>query len=582
MKQKLIALSVAATLGLAAGAATAAPQVQVNGIGTINVIPYFSTQGNNVTQIAITNTDVVRGKAVKVRFRGAEWSDDIFDFTVFLSPGDVFTAAVTNNNGVSSLTTSDGSCTLPTTINQDFPTQRLTTTSVGGTREGYIEIINMADIYPSGVGAGLALVGVAGSAADGYSLFDAIKHVNGVAPCKSAGKYQTTLTSLVQDNFLVPVAAGLNAAGQSGQDATWMGPPTTGLTSWARIIDIDAVKAYGVPSTAITFTAATSKAYFQQSNDAMANYPAIAADIAAIPAGTSALTVDRIFAAKMGVAWATTGDARLAAGGAGIPMYQFDAPDLSTAYEFATIPTAIAARDGLTAALQKAAVATEYSTLSAVNGATDVVMTQPTRRYYYNYGWITPLAGHVVGTDYSRSIPDAASLNWIVEGDADGAQSPYQTLDFKNRIGLGNLTAAASNAVNGSGLAVVSATGANATPALFFDREEQYQNTPSSIVISPTPPSAGYTISLKGEASVIGFNRGSVTSTGALGGTLTMNNIDVQGGYQSGWMILSTVTRTTNRNLPVIGFSAQNVAGGDNYGTTLPLRYFGGASLISE
>jgi len=96
MKKSTLALSIAAAIGSfgLAGTASAAMQLNANGIGHQLVFPYFSAQGDNATLLSITNTDTVNGKLVKVRFRGAANSDDLFDFQVLLSPGDVWTAAV--------------------------------------------------------------------------------------------------------------------------------------------------------------------------------------------------------------------------------------------------------------------------------------------------------------------------------------------------------------------------------------------------------------------------------------------------------------------------------------------------------
>lgn len=503
MKKHILAVSVAAALGAMVSTVSAAPVLKANGVGMVNVIPYFSTQGNNVTQISITNTDTRNAKAVKVRFRGAEWSDDIFDFTVFLSPGDVFTGAVTDNgNGVSTFSTSDGSCTLPASVNQDFPTIRLSNAATG-TREGYVEVINMVDI-PAG-----------------NALYDVIKHDAGVASCKTTAADQTFLESLGQHNFITSEAV-------TGQVMT---APTGGLTSWNRVIDTDAVKAFGVPATAYDFlatagTAVSQSAYFQQSNDELTF--------------TVALTEDRIFSA-----------------GPGITMYQFDMPDLSTPID-ATYPTATLHRNAVADMLRKGAVMSEYSTLASVSGATDIVMTQPVRRYFYNYA--SGSAG-TEGVDFSRMIDGA---EWDVTGDSN---TVYENLNLANRVPLANLTMTLPND-----------PAAASGPAVFWDREEQYNATSSSIVISPTPPSASYTLSLKGEASVIGLNRTGATTTGALGASLTMNDITIQGGYQTGWMLMSTRSTASGAGedprLPLIGFTAINVAGGNNYGTTLPLRYF--------
>ena len=145
MKKRLLALSVATALSMGAAHAF---EVTRNGIGMYNLLPYYSAQAGNATLIQVTNTDTVNGKAVKVRFRGAEWSDDVLDFTLFMSPGDVWTGGVSANGLIAGLFTVDNSCTLPEDVNQDFVTSRLeaSDSAAAGTREGYFEIITMADI----------------------------------------------------------------------------------------------------------------------------------------------------------------------------------------------------------------------------------------------------------------------------------------------------------------------------------------------------------------------------------------------------------------------------------------------------
>lgn len=503
MKKKLLAVSVAATLGMFAGAASAATSVAVEGVGHTNVIPYFSTQNGNATLISITNTDQVNGKAVKVRFRGAEWSDDIFDFQVFLSPGDVFTGAVTSVGGLSKFATADKSCTLPTSVNQNFVPIRLQNTT-SGTLEGYVEIITMADIPPT-IGA------------NANPLFTAVKHVNGVAPCTSATA-TARLENLTQDNFVTPAAA---------PQVTYMVTPTGSLTSYATIINVNASKAFSNVATAVNYTA-PQKAYFRQANDVLAPTPV--------------LTADRIFYPAGGVTL-----------GAAVPMYQFDMPDLSTAIEFPNplADTAIEQRDALTRVLQKGSAVAEYSTLDTLNAATDIVISQPTRRYFYNYTVTTATAHATI-----------EGVKYTIAGDAD---TPYETLaGATNRVDLANAPGSTSAAV-------------------FYDREENRAGT--NIVISPTPP--GGSLSLKGEVSVIGINNGA-GATGALGALLTTNDITATGAggtvFEEGWAQISTTTAATvgvpytTAALPVIGFSASNVfngavASGTNYGTTLPLRW---------
>ena len=133
MRKNLIAMSVAAFvggLGMAGsatagvwgdlGVATTTPtnavveRIRQSGTGHQLLVPYYNTQAGNATLINLVNTDVINGKAVKVRFRGGSNSDDVFDFQLYLSPGDVWAANISKGaDGLPRLTSGDKSCTLP-------------------------------------------------------------------------------------------------------------------------------------------------------------------------------------------------------------------------------------------------------------------------------------------------------------------------------------------------------------------------------------------------------------------------------------------------------------------------------------
>jgi len=465
MKKKLLAVGIAAAL--ISGAASAAT-VNANGVGHINILPYYSVQEGNATLISITNTDAVNGKVVKVRFRGAKTSDDVFDFQVFLSPGDVWTGAVTQGeDGIAKMSTSDNSCTLPANVNQSFVTARLQDAEKAtGTREGYVEVINMGDIAPTN------------------ALFTAVKHVNGVAPCTSS--------VLVGSDPLVP--ADLTSL---------MSVPTGTLTSYAVVIDVDSSKAFTVPATAVSPAAAPGVKYWRQAN---------------IPvAYSTTLTADRVFDPA----------------GGNVKMYEYDLPDLSTPYGDGV--DAFAQRDAVTAALAKGSVITEFVTDESVNATTDVVLSQPTRRYYYT--WL--------------DVPSASTDPLLTLATVNGADGVYASLN------------AANNTV---------AVGAPS----FTDREEGVIANPTSIVISPNPQPQAAIWTIQGEVAVIAINNGA-TPTGSLGASLTAQ--DYSTAFTDGWVRLSTTTATGAQQLPVIGFSAINVfnngvgAAGTNYGLTLPLRW---------
>jgi len=474
MKKKLLAVGVAATLGALSGVSNAAITVAQNGVGHINILPYYSVQSGNTTLISIANTDEVNGKAVKVRFRGAQFSDDVFDFQVFLSPADVWTAAVTLDGTVARLATSDKSCTLPVSVNQPFVTARLLDANKAqGTREGYVEIINMGDIAPAS------------------ALFTATKHVNGVAPCT---------TSVLIGNAATPNdLTGLLTA------------PTSGLTSFATIINVASSKAFTIPGTALVQSTAVPVRYSRQANLTIGT-----ASFGSVPpAFAPAQTADSVFDTA-------TGD---------VTMYEFDLPDLSTPYGAATAAAQLAE---LQTALAKASVVTEYATDDSILASTDVVLSQPTRRYYYT--WTdTPAAG----TDPLRTLATVA-----------GATGPYTGL------------AAATNSIT------------VAAPTV-YDREERTVVDQSSIVISPNPQGSA-TWTLIGEVSVVSINNGSAPS-GALKANITAQ--DYTFAYNDGLVRLSTTNQANGAPLPVIGFTAVNVfnssvgAAGTNYGQVLPLKW---------
>lgn len=479
MKKKLLAVGVAATLGVMSGVAGAAMEVQASGVGHVNVLPYYSVQGGNATLISITNTDQVHGKVVKVRFRGVEFSDDVFDFQVFLSPADVFTGAVTLEGTKAKFTTVDKTCTLPKSVNQSFVDIRLRNDKKAtGTLEGYVEVITMGDINFTAGTASTPPV----PAAPSVALGTAIQHVKGSPLC--------TDSVLVGPNPLSPV-----------DHTASLLPPTAGIMSHAIVINVPTSKAFTTPATAISPTAPVGAVrYWRQ-----ANIPIPYSDL---------LTHDRVFDPLSG----------------NVKMYEFDLPDLSTPYDPAAANSALAQRGLTSAALQRGSVYVDYVTDTSILAATDVVLSQPTRRYYYTYTPITESVATVTGADGIYASLDVAT----------------------NRIGV--------------------------QAAKFYDREEQSDVSGSIIVISPTPPGSNLLYSLLGEVSVISINSSKVPSD-ALGAAITAQDYKVPGAFRDGWATLSTTTNTTPPvQLPVIGFEAINVfnssvgAAGTNYALTLPLR----------
>ncbi|MDX9717161.1 MAG: cell surface protein [Thauera sp.] len=320
MNKKLLALSVAAAIGgvTASGVAQAALEFNQDGVGHILIQPYFTAQNGNDTLINLVNTDTANGKAVKVRFRSAGNSDDVLDFQVFLSPGDVWTASVTEgDDGRAVLKSSDKSCTLPAIpeagvsfITQNLPPNASDEVKAEWTREGYVEFLNMGDITESTVST---------------SLYKNIKHVNGVAPCD-----QTRLVEINKTADLVP--------------------PTTGLASNWIVINVPTAASWAGEAVAIEATDATNVVYYKQ-DDSFA---------VAKGAPAAAVTADPIFVTK--------------------DVANFDLPDLSTPYD-AAYATAVQQANALADALAVTQVANEFLTVSDIAAETDWVFSMPTRRY---------------------------------------------------------------------------------------------------------------------------------------------------------------------------------------------------------
>jgi hypothetical protein len=341
MKKNVLALSIAALVGglsLAGGASAAvtatgtasALEINKDGKGHILLVPYYNASENNTTVINLVNSDTSNGKALKVRFRGANNSDDVFDFTLFMSPGDVWSGAVVHNAGSAALVTNDNSCVLPADagINSgtpaNFVTSRLGNAGAKGTLEGYVEVLTMADI-PLNNSSG--------------ALYKAIKHVNGVAPCFSNAEYNTLLTQLA-DPVAVPPG---------------MTNPTTGMFANWTIINVNNVSSWGGDATAVEARNGAAAAtghivYFPQLNDPVT---AAIADVTADPLLTTNKVVPRLY----------------------------DLPDLSTPYVTGNATADQQART-LTEALAVTAVQNEFITSASVAGSTDWVFSMPTRRYH--------------------------------------------------------------------------------------------------------------------------------------------------------------------------------------------------------
>jgi len=516
MKKSILASSIAAAVfGL--GAVTGAQA------SDILLVPYYSAQGANATLLSIINTDTQSGKAVKVRFRGAANSDDVFDFQVFLSPTDVWTANVSRGaDGRAVLTTTDASCTKPaaSVLNATpFLTSRLdpalsTEAKANGTREGYIEIINMADIPPSRAvrGDSALLQTVSGSTTtDVNPLFTAIKHVKSVAPC-SGTAYTNLDLATAFNNANYPANLGMR--------------PGTGklAANWTIVNTVNAA-AWGGEARAVSLSSVNQVTYSPQIGGAVTDIQNYTAD----PLFLAANTVS-VYNATSQALQAGTGVAPAVVAG------YYDLPDLSTPLTAsASAANAAAQVVTITSALIASTITNEFAVESAINGSTDWVFSMPSRRYHVAMAY-TKSSASDDGRRWNRRLNNELSVS-------AGGIDPSTTI-------FGRTT----SIVNG--LICVDATAI--TP---YDREENTPTSSTAVVVSPATVAG--TPKLCGETAVLSVNNGAGTSK-ALEASVAVTAADFT--YAAGWATMSNT-------FPIIGGAFQRAAfGAQGFGVYRPHR----------
>ena len=359
------------------------------GTGHMLYVPYYSVQGASASYINITNTDKDNGKAVKVRFRGAANSDDVLDFTLLLSPMDVWTARITKDQqGHATISTEDNSCTLPTfpASGQPFITERLAgyltdAAKLSHTREGYVEILNMADIRP------------------GTDLFKAIKH-------SAKGRPSDCNETAVQTT-LINTTGGAGAAHTAGLAA----PTGQLMGSWA-ITNTSKVAMYGGAMPAVQAV----------NNDGKNGYGHIIFS-PQVGSAVSGVTVNE-----------QTADPLLV--GSLVNALWYDLPDMSTPLvsTFNSRPNKQVASIGIL----HSTVNNEYAAdpTNAVPMTTDWVFSQPTRRYYAALDYKTSAnEARIVWTDVVAT--NAAAAPGTTNAGPGTASNAYSGLNKQVKADLG-------------------------------------------------------------------------------------------------------------------------------------------------
>jgi hypothetical protein len=330
MFRSLIALLAAAALAGSAhaqqqpkGAATAL-ELNPSGLGHLLVVPYFNTQGGNATLVNLFNASD-KDKVVKIRYRSAGNGDDLFSFQVFLRARAAWTTNVsTGANGLPALIGVDRACTLPATvIGVPFRTTRLNPALTAAVRanearEGYIEIIAMADVIPN-----------------------------------------TALSAAIAYRAPAPLCTPSVLDGLTRFDAQ-LAPPTTGLmANWILI---------NVPQT--TTWSGEAVAYEARANGIASTgnnvfFPQTAAPLTA--AEVTQYTADPLY--------------NFAQGGPIVAPASMDLPDLSTPYT-ATVASPQQQATELSFEIAAQQTVVEYLTDPNIQASTDLVLSMPTRRYH--------------------------------------------------------------------------------------------------------------------------------------------------------------------------------------------------------
>ena len=517
MKKNSLTTAVVASLAGIAGIANISNAVNLNpdGLGQVLIYPYFTVEKGNQTLISVVNTTNI-GKAVKVRFLEGVNSREILDFNLYLSPFDVWTAAIydtkngpgiaNSNTGPATLITRDNSCTVPTIIgrpgsNVDFRSGQYTGTNndsgsdaIERTREGYLEIIEMGSIPRNKFqnderepGFGAFIVP---SVPNG--TFRASLHASGGSP---AGCADIVNAWSLRDNgdFFGGVTAR-DYRGSFGDfviDQNDFAPPTGGLFGGGAVVDT-------ANGSYINYAAEAIDGFRSQSiHTAPENLS---------PSLNSATGINRESNPRSFV---------FNNGALVISEWRLSGDTGATGSAIAGQPTSGSTGssiDSVSAVLQSEVISNEFATESSLNGSSEWVVTFPTKRFY-------------VDDLYAAVFPDATT-----------AIPP-----FTNRF----------NRRNAAGIVEAGAARSFACETLLFgfrNREEAGPTSGSPPDFSPPLGGGVPASSLCFESQVVSFNQAGGTSPSKIFGSRLNANLAT---FNSGWSTFDfsrTGTSTTSQN----------------------------------
>jgi hypothetical protein len=259
MKKKVLPLAVGAASAVAMTAAHAAMYKNQDGIGESLILPFYSAENGNNTNVSLVNTTDGH-KAVKVRIVEAWNSLEVLDFNLYLSPSDHFSFAIVAEGDGAKIVTNDNSCTVPAIPeggqafrNLKFDTEKSAAdakdpydwTGLGRTKVGHIEIIEMGQLDPDfdeATKAGIDPTGKMNAAA-------AITHDSSGVPanCELLVDAWSTISGV--DGVWLDDTGGLaTAPAETEFLTTWTGG---GLYGYGSVVNVAEGTSYGYDAIAI-------------------------------------------------------------------------------------------------------------------------------------------------------------------------------------------------------------------------------------------------------------------------------------------------------------------------------------------
>ncbi|MEE4173255.1 MAG: hypothetical protein V2I57_03300 [Xanthomonadales bacterium] len=497
-----------------------------DGLGQVLIYPYYTTRNGNNTLLSVVNT-TGDAKAVKVRFLEGQNSREVLDFNLYLSPYDVWTAALLDGSvvdtncdidnglglgangqcGVPHLLTNDTTCTVPYLyleastapgLQSFLPFKYVGSAADGGptdiarAAEGHFEMIEMGVLDPAGPFAPAVDHGDVGVPANCLLLTDA-----------------------------------WTTSSNPANNGVWIGNPLAGLIEWDDTY----------PSGGLFGGAAV----INPSEGYMMSYDAKAIN-----------------------GWSDTYEPV-----AGSPLHARPGSELPSLNSSAVVDATVFLDDGSTLAssgltrsvdavsflFMHDQIANEYSTEDDINGQTEWVVTFPTKAFYVDPAVNVNLP----------AFPDAADP--FVQQWGPTVDSPLSTACEPVILGIvTDRTVDIADPVFGRDILISG----------IFDREEQSttpEDTTRPPIVSPAPPrppEVFETFNLCYETNIIRFGAQEVVGPTEIFGSLNFTNFDNEAlGFENGWVNIEMLTYETpngfeNRGglgglagLPVAGFSAQ-------------------------